>query len=494
MDNFLSRMLLFPPHPAPLVPLTDLQYDTGITSQIESLKKTSDKTLLQSTAGDESPLDVINPSLNTVPYIYVLRAHIAAAHRGEKGINVNDLWEKATAFLHSFDQRQIRYLGKEMQDVMEFVAQVASEQRQPGAAIPPIREAILRIDPSGSVLTSNHIYLVRLTLQTRYFAAITELIDKPILYIPARQPVSYTRYLCEVDLPAQSYVTIKSNFSTKLSPLEILEYFYYSGSIYIGLQRWDAALEMLENAIIYPSNDNSVSLVMVEAYKKWLLVGLLQYGKILQLPKTTSAAAAKTYHIIAKPYEAIAGIFETGSAARLKSEAEFGRQVWSDDANFGLICCVLAAYQKFQIRNLANVYSKIGAADIMSLTMSAETGAKLTSIKQIEDLVQSMIAEGTLPATMVRDQSGHAVVTFSPTGPVLSETQVQNDLVASTRRIQSLSKQIKVTDRVLTHDKRYIDSAQKAQLKQKNAANAGGTAEPLDWNSLIEDEDIMMET
>lgn len=233
---------------------------------------------------------------------------------------------------------------------------------------------------------------------------------------------------------------------------------------------------------------------MVEAYKKWLLVGLLQYGKVLQLPKTTSVAAAKTYHIIAKPYEAIAGIFESGSAARLKSEAEFGRQIWSDDANYGLVCCVLAAYQKFQIRNLANVYSKIGAADIMSLTMSAETGGKLTSIKQIEDLVQSMIAEGTLPATMIRDQSGHAVVAFSPTGPVLSETQVQNDLVASTRRIQSLAKQIKVTDRVLTHDKRYIDSAQKAQLKLKNAANAGGTAEPLDWNSIIEDEDIMMES
>lgn len=73
---------------------------------------------------------MINPSLNTVPYIYILRAHIAAAHKGEKGINVNDLWEKATAFLHSFDKRQVRYLGKEIQDVIEFVAQVASEQRQ----------------------------------------------------------------------------------------------------------------------------------------------------------------------------------------------------------------------------------------------------------------------------------------------------------------------------------------------------------------------------
>ncbi|EDN92309.1 hypothetical protein SS1G_08172 [Sclerotinia sclerotiorum 1980 UF-70] len=418
MDNFLSRMLLFPPHPAPLVPLSDSQYDAGITSQIETLKKTSEKTLLQSTAGGESPLDVINPSLNTVPYIYILNAHIAAAYKNEKGINIDNLWDKATSFLHSFDPRQIRYLGEELQDIMSFVAEVASQQHQ-------------------------------------------------------------------------SYVTIKSSLTTKLKPLDVLEYFYYSGSIYIGLHKWDAALEMLENAITYPVNEGGVSLVMVEAYKKWLLVGILQYGRVLQLPKTTSAPAAKAYHIIAKPYEAVASIFETGSAARLKSEAEFGRQLWTDDGNFGLMYCVLCAYQKFQIRNLTNVYSKIGAADIMSLTTSAETGVKLTSIKQIEDLIQSMIADGTLPATMIRDQSGHAVLAFSPTGPVLSETQVQIDLVASTRRIQSLAKQIKVTDRVLTHDKRYLDSAQRAKSKAKKVG--GVTMDPMDWNTVIEDEDIMTE-
>ncbi|CAD6448839.1 cd38d9f6-c3d7-435e-adbc-142e9d4496d3 [Sclerotinia trifoliorum] len=345
---------------------------------------------------------------------------------------------------------------------MSFVAEVASQQHQPGAAIPPIREPLLRIDPSGSVLTSNHLFLVRLALQTRCFTAITELLDKPVLYIPAKEPVSYTKFLCEADLPAQSYVTIKSGFTSKLKPLDVLEYFYYAGSVYIGLHKWDAALEMLEDAITYPVNEGGVSLVMVEAYKKWLLVGILQYGRVLQLPQTTSAPAAKAYHIIAKPYEALASIFETGSAARLKSEAEFGRQLWTDDA-----------------------------ADIMSLTTSAETGVKLTSIKQIEDLIQSMIADGTLPATMIRDQSGHAVLAFSPTGPVLSETQVQIDLVASTRRIQSLAKQIKVTDRVLTHDKRYLDSAQRAKSKAKKVG--GVTVDPMDWNTVIEDEDIMTE-
>ncbi|QSZ32518.1 hypothetical protein DSL72_002096 [Monilinia vaccinii-corymbosi] len=490
MNNILPSMLLFPPHPAPLVPLTDSQYDAGIKSQIDTLKKTPEKTLLQSTAGGESPLDVINPSLNTVPYLYILNAHIAAAHRNESNVNWDKLWDKATGFLHSFDGRQIRYVGHELLEVLSFVAQLASQNRTLFAAIPALREAVLRIDPSGSVLTSNHLYLVRLALQTGYYLAVTELIDKHILYIPAQEPVSYTKFLCEVDLPAHSYVTISSGFSSKLKPLEILEYFFYSGSVYIGLQRWEAALEMLENAITYPVSEGGVSVVMVEAYKRWLLVGLLQHGRVLQLPRNTSGAAAKAYHIIAKPYEAVGSIFETGSASRLKGEFEHGRTLWNDDSNTGLMLNVLGAYQKFQIRHLANVYSRIGAADIMSLTTSAETGAKLTSIKQIEDLVQSMIADGTLPATLIRDQSGQTILTFSPAGPALSETHVQKELVASTRRIKSLLDQIKVTDRILTHDRRYIESAQRARLKVKTA---GGQGELMDWYPANEDEDLMTE-
>ncbi|KAM3072404.1 hypothetical protein ACMFMG_009207 [Clarireedia jacksonii] len=454
------------------------------------MRKMTEKNLLQSTSGGESPLDVINPALNTVPYTFILLAHIAAAHNGEKNIDLEELWGKVTGYLCSFDGRQIRYLGKELNRIMDAAAKLARQTRQPDAAIQPIREAILRVDPSGSVLTSTHLFLVKLALETRQYESVVEVLDKHILYLPAKESISYTKFICEVGLASSSYVTTHSGLTAKLSALEVLEYFFYSGMVYIGLQRWEAAFEMLENAITYPSRDQGVSLPMVEAYKKWLLVGLLLEGKVVQLPKTTSHQAARVYHTIAKPYEAVASIFETGSASRLKSEIEHGQQIWTDDGNTGLMLCVLSTYQKSQIRNLANIYSKIGVQEVNSLTTSAETGAKLASIQKAEELIQSMIGEGTLHGNMIRDQSGQTVLTFAPSGPLLSEAQIQKELVATTRQIQNLAAQIKITDRILTHDKRFIESAQKAK---KIAKANGSTDVNMDWNTVIEDEDIMTE-
>ena len=74
-------------------------------------------------------------------------------------------------------------------------------------------------------------------------------------------------------------------------------------------------------------------------------LGVLLEGKALPLPKTTSNAAAKSFHVIAKPYESLAQIFETATASRLKSEFEVGTQLWLNDCNKGLVQQVIAAFK-----------------------------------------------------------------------------------------------------------------------------------------------------
>ena len=259
----------------------------------------------------------------------------------------------------------------------------------------------------------------------------------------------------------------------------------------MGLQRWADALEYLENAITYPAKDGAVSKVMAEAYKKWILVSVLLDGKARSLPKTTTSAAAKAYHTIAKPYEAVAQIFETGTASRLKAEVEAGIQVWRDDCNIGLLKAILSAFQKFQIRNLGNVYTKISIPEILNQTQSAETGAKLSNPLALETLIRSMIKDGSLNATMSNSPGQDAVLTFSPGGPVLTEAQMQRELAASAERIHGLTQDIKQTDRMLTHEKDYITFAKKMKSKgNKFEMQDQGIGGEMEWNAM-EDEELM---
>ena len=285
-----------------------------------------------------------------------------------------------------------------------------------------------------------------------------------------------------------AYITVNSGLTTKMKPIDVMEYYIYSGMVFIGLRRWEDALECLESAVTYPSKDGVVSKIMVEAYKKWVLVSLLLEGKVLPLPRTVTSAAAKAYHAIAKPYEAVAQIFETGTASRLKAEVEHGQGVWQQDCNTGLILQILSAYQKFQIRNLGNVYSKISIPEIINLTMSAETGAKLSGPPVMEALIRSMIQDGSLKATMSNSPSQPAVLTFS-TGPVLSEAQMRSELIVAHERIQGLSQHIKQTDRMLAHEKDYVNFAKKMKAKgNKFDMQDQGIGGEMEWNAMEEEE------
>ncbi|KAE8442271.1 hypothetical protein EG329_003531 [Mollisiaceae sp. DMI_Dod_QoI] len=495
MDDLLSKLLSFPPHPPSTKPLSDQAYDEGIKEQIEVVGKMSETKLLQQTSGGEHALDVINPALNSVPYANILLANISAMRKGgNKGVDYDTLWEKMTGFLSTFDPRQIRYIGEEFSHIIEAVAGLASQNRQSHLAVGPIATALTRLDPTGSMLTTHHLLLVKLALESRNLADALPVLDKFILYVPGAPNVTKPKFTCDMSLSPVSFITPQSKLTGKFKYIDVLEYFLYSGMIYIGMQNWEGALQCLESAVTYPAKESNVSKVMVDAYKKWVLVGLLLEGRLLPLPKSTSSGAAKCYHVMAKPYEILAQIFENGTASRLKSEAEVGNPIWRSDWNMGLVLSVLAAFQKFQIRSLANIYSKISIPEIVSQTTSAETGNKLPSPQAAEGLIQSMISAGELHATMSTSANGPSILTFSPKGQLLTESQMQRELAGSTERIKSLTKEIKQTDRMLTHDKDYIKYVQ----KQKKHAKTGGVSDQLvgggtdmDWNDSIEDEDIM---
>lgn len=139
------------------------------------------------------------------------------------------------------------------------------------------------------MLTSHHLRLAKLALESRNYADAAQVLDKFILYIPGASTVMKPKYVCDITLSPVSYITHQSRLTGKLRYIEILEYFLYSGMVFMGMRNWETALQCLESAVTYPAKEGSVSKVMVDAYKKWILVGLLLEGKLLPLPKTQAA-------------------------------------------------------------------------------------------------------------------------------------------------------------------------------------------------------------
>jgi COP9 signalosome complex subunit 3 len=379
----------------------------------------------------------------------------------------------------------------------------------------PLCNVILAYDHTSSTFTSVHLLLVQCALDSGSYVDALPIIDQPIIYFQQ-----------DPRLPKQKFFNFQhlSNAQVKkLTYSDVLEYFLGVGTIYIALQQWEKALDALENAVTFPMKDTVLSKVMVEAYKKWILVKLLVEGKAGGLPNTVTQAATKAYHTLAKPYETVASIFESSTADRLKQEVDMGIDIWNEDGNTGLMYLVLASFQKFRIRALAKIYRSISISDVTRMTESAEPNARAPSDDVTRALIGSMIDDGTLHASI--SSSTPTVLIFNPCDPVLPETEVQIEVAASMERLQAMAGIIKVTGHRLaevrtyhywwllmnivlkrTHvtcpeefntdpenlqDKAYLKWAKEQKKRTKNGEN-GVVAEDVMWTETVdEDEDLM---
>lgn len=80
---------------------------------------------------------IIDPSKNTLPYLYTLLAHICVSTGKQKSSTISDafspgstLWQKMLDFMESFDGRQIRYAGNELRRLIEATALKAQRVSQ----------------------------------------------------------------------------------------------------------------------------------------------------------------------------------------------------------------------------------------------------------------------------------------------------------------------------------------------------------------------------
>ena len=117
-------------------------------------------------------------------------------------------------------------------------------------------------------------------METQSYRYATSVLDHDVLSFPTtatqgiEQPVRSS-----TKLHSSEYITIQSDLSGEISAGDVQEYLVLGAMAYIGIGNYARARLLLEHVLVSPTNNTATGL-MLEAYRKWVLVALLTTGKV----------------------------------------------------------------------------------------------------------------------------------------------------------------------------------------------------------------------
>ena len=150
----------------------------------------------------------------------------------------------------------------------------------------------------------------------------------------------------------------------------------------MAVKKFERALYCFEVALTTPSS--AVSHIMLESYKKYILVSLLLHGKVSPLPKYTSQVVNRLLKPMSAAYHEIATVFATNKPASLEQVLQKHRDALARDNNWGLAKQVQQSLYKKIIQRLTQTFLTLSLND-MALRV------QLPSVAEAEKLVLSMV-------------------------------------------------------------------------------------------------------
>uniref|UniRef100_A0A0D3GVU0 COP9 signalosome complex subunit 3 n=1 Tax=Oryza barthii TaxID=65489 RepID=A0A0D3GVU0_9ORYZ len=366
----------------------------------------------------------LHPSAHSLGFLYLLEAFASSASnlRAQGG---GDFLVTMADFLVSCSAEQIRLAPDKVfkNEVMQLNA--------PIRGIAPLRAAIRKIQTSSEELTPIHAdYLLLCLLAKQYKAGLSVLEDD----------------ILEVDQPKDLFL-----------------YCYYGGMIYIGLKKFTIALDFLHNAVTAPMS--SLNAIAVEAYKKYILVSLIQNGQVPSFPKYTSSTAQRNLKNHAQVYVDLSTCYSKGNYSELEEYIQLNAEKFQSDNNLGLVKQVLSSMYKRNIQRLTQTYLTLSLEDIAS-------SVQLKTPKEAEMHVLRMIEDGEIHAT-INQKDG--MVSFHEDPEQYKSCEMVEHIDSSIQRLMALSKKLSSIDENISCDPAYL---------MKTGRERGGRFDYDDFDSV----------
>ena len=475
----LTIIRSFPPEK----PLSTREWDRQAQEFVKALASIAES-FWTASFGKQNILDHLNPATHTLPYLFALGTQTPPIGFRTK---TEEWLERVVLFLVSFDPVQVRYAGDAWKVLMDGAFQAFTELVI--ADLSPLSTAMLRLDPTAGTFTSYHLQFVRLCLVHGTPSRALPLLDKTIYAFPqapAKYPLEELRN--ENRELSNGFITARSGFAGAVTSETVLEYYLLGAHIYIGLRNYARARLFLECVILMPSPHHVCSAFQVEAYRQWILLGLLAEGAQYPALRNLDPLISKSLRATSKPYQALAEDYEKRDWRKFQAELDVGYQIWTVDGNLQLVQEVGHALFRSRVADLQRVYAALPMHQVASiLSMPASVA---------QQMIQNMIHGGYLSAAILPSaEHSDGVLRFhgtSNTGPAPA-AQPGFDLENKTKRLEVLVGHIKEADRRLRLTKEFVDHHKKTKKLGTDLDGEWADHMDLSWEAPPEegDEDLM---
>lgn len=268
-----------------------------------------------------------------------------------------------------------------------------------------LAQAVDKIQMYDSQLTAIHADLCQLSLCAKVFKPAVKFLDVDITSI---------------------FNTDDGNHDTKY----FLLYYYYGGMIYAALKNYDRAMYFFEVAVSTPAL--AMSHIMLESYRKYILISLILHGTIVPIPKYSSTVITRFMKPLSRPYFDLAAAYATGLSEEVRNAGYRGQEAFLRDRNMGLVKQVVASLIKKNIQRLTKTFLTLSFIDVANKV-------QLSGADEAEKYILIMIKTGEIHAT-INQKDGMVVFKDDPEKYNTPEmfSSIQNDI----KQIMELNKQI----------------------------------------------------
>ncbi|MBE3042606.1 hypothetical protein IMZ48_08525 [Candidatus Bathyarchaeota archaeon] len=331
--------------------------------------------------------------------------------------------------------------------------------------------------------------LANLAYSTSCIEQALPVLEKTIVFYP--DPTAQSQQLlCDDSIPPSAYIMKTTGFTGDITYSSVLEYDMMRALVFIQERRWAPAMDALERCISFPTDDASVSNIMLQAFYKWTLVSLILHGRIIGLPGSPLPAASHAFESQGEVYIFFDLKFAEDNAPALLEHRVHNSANFAADGNLGLVDEVLLSFQKRQIISLGDLYSKISIPEIRQLTQSAVTGKCLDTDDEVLQLVREMIDAKILSGRLHSPGEGQPDhLEFLPASEILTEAEFARQICAEFADLKELDAVAKTTNAGLTLNKDYVRHLQRERKRREK--DPGGDL-GVDFDTQVEDEDLML--